>query len=259
MRTEIKELKRIARGNLRGHYSPLIRVLLFSSLVVSLIEMPFSMMTNEIAYSPQNIIYEIASLLITIASVVLTVGQYRLHLILARTGEIHLSEFFEPLKKHSNRLILTEALLFGIEFIGLLPLIGAVHIFTHREDVTLYLIATALMIIGVIISMWFTLTFGLVYFALIDNEELSLLSAVKYIMGFMKSHKKRYLYLTLSFTGMLLLCILSLGIGVLWVEPYIMQTTTLFYLDIKGELSEVLENRKKNGPTPEPVAFNQYV
>jgi len=37
----------------------------------------------------------------------------------------------------------------------------------------------------------------------------------------------------------------------------VMQTTTLFYLDAKGELDEVLENRKKN-PAPEPVAFDSY-
>ena len=57
---------------------------------------------------------------------------------------------------------------------------------------------------------------------------------------------------------MLLLVGLTFGVGILWVQPYMVQTTTLFYLDVKGELPEVLENRKKNGPTPEPTIFNEY-
>ena len=63
MRTKIKELKRIARGNLQGHFLNLIRVFVFCQLIVSLIEMPFSMMTNEVQFSTQNIIYYIFHML----------------------------------------------------------------------------------------------------------------------------------------------------------------------------------------------------
>ena len=98
MKREIKELKRIARGNLQGNFFGLIRAFVFCNLIVSLIEMPFSLMTNEIPFSTPNLIYYIAMLLLTISSVVLTVGQYCLHLRIARTGELHLSELFYPLQ-----------------------------------------------------------------------------------------------------------------------------------------------------------------
>ena len=63
----------------------------------------------------------------------------------------------------------------------------------------------------------------------------------------------------LSFLPVVLLVIISFGTAIFWVQPYMTQTTTLFYLDVKGELDEVLERRKNEGPVPEPVMFNQYV
>lgn len=259
MRTKIKELKRIARGNLQGHFLNLIRVFVFCQLIVSLIEMPFSMMTNEVQFSTSNIIYYIATILIGIASVVLTAGQYRLHLKLARSGEMHLSEVFIPVRYHANQFILTELILFGISLITLLPMFGGIFLVYTDGTIQDYILALVAAIISMIMGLYISLTFDLVYFVMIDNENLSMLQALKYTKNMVTTHRKRYLYMQASFLGMLLLVILSFGIGILWVEPYMVQTTTLFYLDVKGELPEVLENRKKNGPTPEPVVFNQCV
>ena len=151
MKREIKELKRIARGNLQGNFFGLIRAFVFCNLIMSLIEMPFSLMTNDIPFSPQNIIYYIAMLIITIASVVLTVGQYCLHLRIARTGELHLSELFYPVRYDANRLIIAEAILFVIRLIGLAPIAGAVAIVLFYEDMSMYLIALGLLVLGCIL------------------------------------------------------------------------------------------------------------
>lgn len=248
MKRKIKELKRIARGNLLGNFLPLIRAFVFCSLIVSLIETPFSMMTNDILFSPTNIIYYVAVILIMIASVVLTVGQYCLHLSLARTGEIHLSHLFYPLKHDANRLILAEIMIFVIEMLCLSPIIGAGAIFWFSDDVNLYLVAIGLVVLGCILILWATVSFGLAYCVLIDQDDLSATKALKATLALIKGHKKRFLYMQLSFFGLYLLVLLSLGIGILWVQPYVMQTTTLFYLDVKEELDE----------TPEPVAVDIY-
>lgn len=259
MRTKIKELKRIARGNLQGHFLNLIRVYIFCTLITSLLETPFSMMTNKVPFSTQNIIYYIATILIGIASVVLTAGQYRLHLKLARSGELHLSEIFIPAKYHANQFILTELILFGISIITMLPMFGGLFLIYKEASMTNYLLAFGASVVSMILAMYISLTFDLVYFVMIDNENLSMIQALKYTKNLIMSHRKRYLYMQLSFLGMLLLVGLSFGLAFLWVQPYMAQTTTLFYLDVKGELPEVLEHRKKNGPVPEPAVFNQYV
>ena len=259
MKREVKELKRIARGNLQGNYTELIRAFVFCSLIVSLIEMPFSWMTNDIQFSTQNIIYYTATILITIASVVLTVGQYCMHLRIARTGKLHLGELFYPLMHDANRLIIAEVILTIIRLIGLAPVIGAGVIIYFYEEMNMYLIALGLVILGCILIAIIETTFGMTYFALIDGEELSVWEAIKAALKLMKGHKGRFFYMYLSFIGMYLLTVPTIGLGLLWVQPYVMQTTTLFYLDIKGELDEVLEKKKASEPTPEPVAFDSYV
>ncbi len=259
MKREIKELKRIARGNLQGHFLGLIRALVFCDLIVSLIETPFSMMTNDAPFSPTNIIYYIAILLITIVSVVLTVGQYCLHLRIARSGELHLSELFYPLRYDANRLIMTEAILFVIRLIGLAPIIGAVIIISFYESMEMYLIAIGLTLFGCILTLYIEVTFGLIYFVLIDNEELSGIACIKKSLRMIKGYKGRLLYLFASFLGISTLMLFTFGLAILWIQPYIMQTTTLFYLDVTGELDAVLEEKRKQEPIPEPVAIDSYV
>ena len=259
MKREVKELKRIARGNLQGNFLELIRAFVFCNLVVSLVEMPFSWMTNEVQFSTQNMIYYAATLLITIASVVLTVGQYCLHLRIAREGKLHLMELYYPLLHDANRLIIAEAILWVLRLIGLAPAIGAIAIVYFYEEIHMYLIALGLAIVGCILPVLIEVTFGMTYFALIDGEELTVMEAFKTALKLIKGHKGRFLYLYASFAGMYLLVAITFGIGLLWVQPYVMQTTTLFYLDIKGELDEALEKRREKEPTPEPVAFDSYV
>lgn len=259
MRRKIKELKRIARGNLAGNYMILIRVFMLYQIITSLVEFPFSMMTTEVLLSTQNIIYFIATILIDIAAVVLIGGQYRIHLSIARKGKIHLSDLFYPLKYHADRYIFTELLLFGLTFISMIPLAVGVILFYTQKSLTFYFVSFILLLVSLILKTYLSLTFDLVYFILNDNEELGMIKALKYTRELVMTHRKRYLYLTLSFFPMLLLVLLSFGIAIFWVHPYMVQTTTLFYLDVKGELDEVIENRQKNGPSPEPVIFNQYV
>ena len=259
MKREVKELKRIARGNLQGNFLELIRAFVFCNLVVSLVEMPFSWMTNEVQFSTQNMIYYAAILLITIASVVLTVGQYCLHLRIAREGKLHLMELYYPLLHDANRLIIAEAVLWVLRLIGLAPAIGAIAIVYFYEEINMYLIALVLAILGCVLTVLIEVTFGMTYFALIDGEDLTIMEAFRTALKLIKGHKGRFFYLYASFAGMYFLAAITFGIGLLWVQPYVMQTTTLFYLDIKGELDEVLEKRREKEPTPEPVAIDSYV
>lgn len=256
---KVKELKRIARGNLTGKYAGLIRIFVFCNLITSLVEMPFSMMTNDIQFSTQNIIYYIAIVLIGIAAVVLTGGQYRIHLSVARSGQLHPADLFYPVKYHADRYIFTELILFGISLITMIPMIGGIILIYTQEDIKYYIGVLVLAIVSFILSTYISLTYDLVYFVLNDHEELGMMKALKFTKELIHTHRGRYLYLQLSFLPMLLLVALSFGTAVFWVQPYMTQTTTLFYLDIKGELDEVIAEKQKNGPSPEPVMFNQYV
>lgn len=241
MNRKIKELKRIARGNLSGNYFLFINAFVTCNVITSLVEMPFSMMTDVSVFSTSNVIYYIAMALISIASVVLTAGQYRMHLSLCRTGKVNRADLFHPARYHADRYIFTEVILFGLSLAAMLPMVGGVLLVYTRQSVTDSIAAILLAIVSLVLSMYLSMTYDLVYFVLNDQEDLRMAEALKYTRTLITGHRRRYLYLQLSFLPALLLVLLSFGIGIFWVQPYMAQTTALFYLDVKKELQVTYE------------------
>lgn len=258
MKRKVKELKRIARGNLTGNYMILMKAYVWINMLVLLVEFPFSMMRNDIDFSMQNIIYMIAQVLISVLAIVLVCGQYRLHLSVARTGKADFKDFWQPIKNQPDRYIITNFILFGITLVCLIPMFIGLWLFYQNDSLENTLIALGLSVISLILYMFATLNLNLVFFLMVDDHNLTAVDALKATYQMVMNYKKRYLYLQLSFLGYMLLNLLTLGIGILWIEPYMTQTVTLFYLDIKGELDAIQAERRK-GPSPEPTMFNQYV
>jgi uncharacterized membrane protein len=65
---------------------------------------------------------------------------------------------------------------------------------------------------------------------------MKILEAFRESRQMMVGNKVRMFYLVLTFIGWGILAVLSLGIGYLWIGPYIMETKTFFYLELAGEL-----------------------
>ena len=74
-------------------------------------------------------------------------------------------------------------------------------------------------------------------YILVDNPELSPNEARLKSIEIMRGHKWKYFGLQLSFIGWFLLCILSLGIGFIWLIPYVRTSYAAFYLNLKEELA----------------------
>ena len=96
-------------------------------------------------------------------------------------------------------------------------------------------IIIGLLVLSLVLSVFINIIFSLVFFVMLDNEDLSIMQCFKKAVGLMKGNKGRLFYIYLSFVGMWFLVVLSFGIGYLWVEPYMIQTYTMFYLDVIGE------------------------
>lgn len=76
-------------------------------------------------------------------------------------------------------------------------------------------------------------------FILKDNPGISAWKASTMSREMMKGHKFDLFWLYLSFIGWGLLCILTLGIGLLWLVPYMTEATAAFYNDISGKNAPV--------------------
>lgn len=68
-----------------------------------------------------------------------------------------------------------------------------------------------------------------------DNPELSANEAINLSQKMMKGHKFDLFWLMLSFIGWGILGIFTLGIGYLWLMPYMYTALAAFYQDVKKE------------------------
>lgn len=64
------------------------------------------------------------------------------------------------------------------------------------------------------------------------NEKISSLDCITESKNLMKGHKWRLFVLDLSFIGWGILSVLSLGIGLIWLLPYVNATKVAFYEDL---------------------------
>lgn len=86
-------------------------------------------------------------------------------------------------------------------------------------------------------------SYSMTPYILNDNPELSGNAAIEKSMEMMQGNKWRLFLLDLSFIGWMILSILTLGIAMLWVLPYMIQTRAAFYETLKAEtaVEEVAE------------------
>lgn len=79
------------------------------------------------------------------------------------------------------------------------------------------------------------LAYSLTPFIVKDNPQLSPNQAINLSMKMMKGHKFDLFCLLLSFIGWSFLAMFTMGIGYLWLAPYIATTIAAFYEDVKAE------------------------
>jgi uncharacterized membrane protein len=153
---------------------------------------------------------------------------------------MNIKDFIAPFRNQPDRYIISNFLLFGIELVASIPAIGGVALIYFFDPSPLWILSIVLILISLVLLIIIMINFKFVFYLLLDDEELSIKDAFHQTYQMMHSHRGRLLYMELSFMGMYLLGILSLGIGLFWIEPYINQTTVLLYLNIRGELESTV-------------------
>jgi uncharacterized membrane protein len=96
---------------------------------------------------------------------------------------------------------------------------------------------------GIFLALWSCLliipgivksfSYSMAFFILRDNPDIKVTEAITRSRKMMKGNKGKLFGLYLSFIGWGILCILSLGIGFLWLVPYINLSVANFYECVK--------------------------
>lgn len=112
----------------------------------------------------------------------------------------------------------------------------------------LFISAIVVYIIGIFYAIVIGLLYALTFMVAYDNPEMSSLEVVNKSAQLMYGHRGDYFVLSLSFIGWAVLCIFSLGIGFLWLVPYMQTSYTCFYeevLKLKEPKKEKEEEKAK--------------
>ncbi len=138
----------------------------------------------------------------------ISLGLAILFLSLVRSGEAKLDQIFEGFSRFKVALV------------------------TYLLMV-LYIVLWSLLLIvpGIIAALSYAMTF----FILADEKDVTASDALAKSKRIMDGHKWKLFYLGCRFIGWALLCVLTLGIGFLWLFPYMYTSMTLFYEDIKQQ------------------------
>lgn len=86
-----------------------------------------------------------------------------------------------------------------------------------------------LIVPGIILSCGFAMT----YFIMSDDRNISGIDALQQSWNMMKGHKMEFFCLQLRFIGWMLLCVITCGILVFWVRPYMTLTYLNFYRQLR--------------------------
>lgn len=78
-----------------------------------------------------------------------------------------------------------------------------------------------------------TLSYAMTYYVIADEPDISALDAIRRSKEMMRGNKWKLFCLYFRFMGWIVLCILTLGVGFIWLIPYMNTTAAHFYGDIR--------------------------
>lgn len=105
-----------------------------------------------------------------------------------------------------------------------------------------------------------TYSYAMTPYLLVDRPELSTREAIHESRRMMNGRKWQLFCLHLSFIGWMLLSILTLGIGLLWLAPYMSGAQAAFYHNILEEENAAAKAAPaaSSAPRPEPVKVREF-
>ncbi len=108
---------------------------------------------------------------------------------------------------------------------------GRIFVTLLWQNVLVLLWSMLLLIPGIIKSLAYAMT----PYILLDQPKLSTVEAIHLSREMMFGYKAKLFLLLLSFLGWSILCIITCGIGFLWLAPYANSSVAAFYEDVRAD------------------------
>ncbi|WP_058300381.1 DUF975 family protein [Gorillibacterium timonense] len=221
-----KQYRQAAFASLQGKWGLAVGITLFSAVVSVLLQ-----------NTSNNLVF-LTDLLSWLITFLLTVGSSWIFLEIARGNRPQFSNLFDGFRSFTSviwtgilqSLLVIVATLPGFVVLflmyGILPY-GQIDAAVVEKNTGAFLLI--LIVLVLIPSLYVGLKTSMTLFLLKDKPELRGWRAIKASWSMMKGLTWKLLVLELTFFGWMLLAMLTFGIGLLWLLPYIGTTTAVFY------------------------------
>lgn len=258
-------LKDKAKGALSGRYSKFILAFLTTSVLTSIIHFAVDyfvslavngvlvsnltasgkmssdqlysfIQSEEYSYLLMQWYIPISHVFTAIAQIFTTIFSIGLALValnIACGNYVQTSDIFYGFRNDFSKAFKISAVLVLIEQVMQIPYtyLNYALYYTNTDQETLIL-PLILLVAGIILYVILHLGFSQVLFLYLDFPGHSAGQLIRESLRIMKGHKKRFFLLGLSFLPLLLLVVLTFGLGALWLTPYMQLTYAFFFLDL---------------------------
>lgn len=224
------EMKSAARELLLGKYGSYISAYITAELVLSLIS---AIASSVLPDSGMGMAINLAiSFVIELLAAVFLLGMIHFTMNICKRQPYKLSDVFYGFRSHPDKAIICKFLFLLAELVAMLPAILFFVLYTITENGLLMIAASLFLVIGMVAAVAIHLSLYFVYYLILDYPDATIRELIEYCFHMMQGHRIKLFYLYASFLPMYALGILSFGIGLLFVEPYVNVTVAQFYLDV---------------------------
>ncbi|MDE6405918.1 MAG: DUF975 family protein [Lachnospiraceae bacterium] len=231
------ELKASAREHLLGHYGTAIGAFLILGALMGTVTIAVSLLV-DLSTIPGTIIYYAIMFLVSILTGLFSSGSAYLYLKLICGRPVSVGDLFYGFQLCPDKAITIQAWITLITYISSLPQIILNYIMlttspSHLDQLMNLMLPYALsLILSGAVSVMLSLFYAQAFFLLHDFPQYTAKELLQKSRRLMVHHKGRLFYLYVSFLPLMLLGLLSWGLALLWVIPYMAATEAEFFLDL---------------------------
>ena len=239
MRQPSKILKQRARTTLLGKYFPSVCVVFLFSLISLLL----TYLLDISGFSPagdlmRQLSFWLMLAIISLLHALLSIGLTHYFFQMTLHAPFSFRDLFYGFTNNPDRFIIAIALRYGLPFLGWIP----ACIWYFRMPALLdssarhILLLLLLVLFAILLNLTVLLFYGLSFYIMLEQPDCSPLESMRVSRQLMVGQKGRLFSLYMSFIGYGLLELGTMGVGKLWVRPYVEMVLIQFYLDVKGEI-----------------------
>lgn len=243
------ELKNAAKDKLDGKYTGAVLILVLSSLISNtvtlLIDSVGSGTLNSVyrlsgsgtTYVIISVIFNVLLVLANVICAVMNVGITLYFLNLACNRPLVVKDLFYGFVNDSKKSLIITVATVLCQLVCFGPVQYLLQALLRTRELKWLLYAGIALVIGLCIYITVSLGIALSYYLMLDFPQNSAKETLALSWRIMRGQRRRLFFLELSFLPLMLLCVLSFGIGFLWLKPYMQMTYTCFFLDLMNPAS----------------------